>query len=258
MPQTTQYNELLAQLDTQRLPHHVGIVMDGNGRWATARHLPRSMGHRAGVEALKRAVEVCHDVGVPYLTVYAFSTENWQRPAEEVGFLMRLFIEYFHSEVAVMNRQDIRLDFIGDPDGLPPAVHEALDHARSETAANKTMTLTIAINDGGRDELTRAVRGLSRRVQAGSLQPDDIDAELIGRSLDTADMPDVDLLIRPSGELRLSNFLLWQSAYAEFYFTDILWPDFSHEDMLAALIDYQGRSRRFGKTEAQAASKVSR
>ena len=251
MGQTELYGDLLEKIDMQRLPEHIAVIMDGNGRWATARHLPRSAGHKAGAEALRRATELCREMGIPVLSVYAFSTENWQRPAEEVSFLMRLFVEYLHNEVELMNRQDIRLGFLGDPDGLPEPVRRTLEEARAATADNKSMVLNLAVNYGSRHELLRAARKLAAKTAAGEIAPEDIDMEMIGNQLDTAGLPDPDLLIRPSGELRISNFLLWQAAYAEFYFTDKLWPDFGKRDMLEAIIDYQSRSRRFGKTGEQ-------
>ena len=251
MAPISEYADLLAKIDMERLPRHIGVIMDGNGRWAAARHLPRSAGHKAGAEALRRVTELCREIGIPVLTVYAFSTENWLRPQEEVSFLMRLFVEYLHSEVDLMNRQNIRLGFLGDESGLPPGVRQALDQARRSTAANTRMVLNLAVNYGGRDELVRAVRKIAGLVKEDKLAAEDIDSDTIAGFLDTAGQADPDLLIRPSGELRLSNFLLWQGAYAELYFSNLLWPDFGKRDMLEAIVDYQSRSRRFGKTEAQ-------
>jgi undecaprenyl diphosphate synthase len=251
MAQGEIYDDLIAKLDMQRLPSHIAIIMDGNGRWAQSRHLPRNAGHKAGAEALRRAVELCREIGVPILTVYAFSTENWQRPAEEVGFLMRLFIQYLHNEVALMNEQEIRLGFLGDKSGLPREVQKALKDAQTATAANTKMLLNIAVNYGGRDEIIRAVRAAAEAVQNRQLTAKDIDAAVFAGYLDTVGQTDPDLLIRPSGEMRISNFLLWQSAYAEFYFSDKLWPDFGKRDLLAAILDFQGRRRRFGKTQEQ-------
>lgn len=240
------YDDLLAQLDPARLPRHIAVIMDGNGRWAAKRRLPRSAGHRAGAEALRRATELCRELEVSCLTVYAFSTENWSRPTDEVGFLMRLLVEYLKSEVALMNEQDIRLGFLGQRGALPAEARRALDEALAATARNTKMRLNLAINYGGRDELTRAVQGIAADIAAGRLAPDAVDAALIGGRLDTAGQPDPDLLIRPSGELRISNFLLWQAAYSELYFCDQLWPDFGKRDLLAAILDYQKRDRRFG------------
>lgn len=253
MAKAEQLNDLLARLDKKKLPAHIAIIMDGNGRWAARRHLPRSAGHKAGMEALRQAVELCRETGVSILTVYAFSTENWRRPADEVGFLMRLFIQYLENEVALMNEQGIRLGFLGGKDVLPAAVREALARAQESTAQNRQMLLNIAVNYGGRDELARAVRGLARRVRDGQLAPDDIDERAIGAALDTAGAQDPELMIRTSGELRISNFLLWQAAYSELYFSDKLWPDFGKRDLLTAILDYQGRDRRFGRAEQQMA-----
>ena len=251
MALSEQYQDLLAQIDPAKMPRHIAVIMDGNGRWAKARNLPRTAGHKAGAEALRRTVEICREIELPVLSVYAFSTENWLRPLEEVRFLMRLFIEYLHNEVALMNRQQIRLGFLGDKDGLPPAVRGALDEAQAATAANKRMLLNIAVNYGGRDELTRAVRKIAAAAAHGGVVPAEISEQLIGEYLDTAHEADPDLIIRPSGELRISNFLLWQGAYAELYFTQTLWPDFTKRDLLTALLDYQGRRRRFGQTQEQ-------
>jgi len=253
MAQAEIYDDLIAKLDNQRLPAHIAIIMDGNGRWATARHLPRNAGHRAGAEALRRSVELCREIGISILTVYAFSTENWQRPNEEVGFLMRLFIQYLNNEVALMNEQNIRLGFLGDKSGLSRPVQEALDQAQEATAHNGKMLLNIAVNYGGRDEILRAVRSTAEAVKEKRISPKDIDEAVFAACLDTAGQADPDLLIRPSGEMRISNFLLWQSAYTELYFSDLLWPDFGKRDLLTAILEYQGRQRRFGKTEEQLA-----
>ena len=253
MARAEQLNDLLARLDKKKLPAHIAIIMDGNGRWAARRHLPRSAGHKAGMEALRQAVELCREIGVPVLTVYAFSTENWRRPADEVGFLMRLFIQYLENEVALMNEQGIRLGFLGGKDALPAAVRQALEQAQESTGQNRRMLLNIAVNYGGRDELARAIRSLAGCVRNGQLSPDDIDEQAIGAALDTAGAPDPELMIRTSGELRISNFLLWQAAYSELYFSAKLWPDFGKRDLLTAILDFQGRNRRFGRTEQQMA-----
>lgn len=253
MAQTEQYQDLLAKIDVAKMPAHIAIIMDGNGRWAASRNLPRTAGHSAGAEALRRTVEICREIELPVLSVYAFSTENWLRPMEEVRFLMRLFIEYLHNEVALMNRQNIRLGFLGDKEGLPAPVRQALAEAQEATAANDKMLLNIAVNYGGRDEMVRALRKISAQVQRDDLSPADIDEQMIADYLDTAGQPDPDLIIRPSGESRISNFLLWQGAYAELYFTKMLWPDFTKRDLLTAVLDYQRRKRRFGKTQEQIA-----
>ena len=253
MSQAEQYQDLLAKIDSSKMPAHIAIIMDGNGRWASARNLPRTAGHKAGAEALRRTVEICREIELPVLSVYAFSTENWLRPMEEVRFLMRLFIEYLHNEVALMNRQNIRLGFLGDRTGLPDPVRKALAEAQAATATNDKMLLNIAVNYGGRDELVRAIRKISSMIDKDKLSSTDIDEQLVADCLDTSGKPDPDLIIRPSGESRISNFLLWQSAYAELYFTKTLWPDFTKRDLLTALLDYQGRKRRFGKTQEQIA-----
>lgn len=240
------YGDLLAQVDRQRLPRHIAVIMDGNGRWAASRSLPRSAGHKAGAEAMRRLVEICRELEIEALTVFAFSTENWRRPADEVGFLMRLLIEYLKNEVELMNRQNIRLGFLGQREGLPAEVGAALDQAMAATAANTALRLNLAINYGSRDELLRAVRSLAAEAARGELDPLEIDGQLLAARLDTAGLPEPDLLIRPSGELRISNFLLWQLAYSELYFCDQLWPDFSKRDLLTAVLDYQRRERRFG------------
>lgn len=244
-----QYADLLNQLKKDRLPKHIAIIMDGNGRWAAARHLPRSAGHKAGAEALRAATELCREIGISVLSVYAFSTENWRRPVDEVGFLMGLLVDYLHNEVALMNRQEIRLGFLGDKRRLPIRVQEALDLALASTAQNRKMLLNLAINYGGRDELCRAVRRMVQDAQAGQISVEEIDESLLSAYLDTAGCPDPDLLIRPSGELRTSNFLLYQCAYSEFWFSDKLWPDFGKRDLLQAILEYQRRERRFGKVK---------
>ncbi|NLF80111.1 MAG: isoprenyl transferase [Clostridia bacterium] len=253
MAKAEQLNDLLARLDKKRLPAHIAIIMDGNGRWATRRHLPRSAGHKAGMEALRQAVELCSEIGIHILTVYAFSTENWRRPADEVGFLMRLFIQYLEGEVALMNEQGIRLGFLGSREALPAAVLLALAQAQKSTAQNERMLLNIAVNYGGRDELARAIRSLALKVRDGQFSPEHINEQVIGAALDTAGAPDPELMIRTSGELRISNFLIWQAAYSELYFSDKLWPDFNKRDLLTAILDFQGRNRRFGRTEQQMA-----
>lgn len=237
-----EYADLLGRVDKERLPRHIAVILDGNGRWAAAHGLPRSAGHQAGVEAVRRLAEICRELGVPCLTVYAFSTENWKRSREEVGFLMDLFVEKLYAELSLMQQNGIRYGFIGDMEGLSPKVRRSLEQALADTAANKDMVLNLAVNYGGRDEITRAVR----RMIGEGMTPEQINEEAISAHLDTAGLPELDLLIRPSGELRVSNFLLWQLAYSEFVFMDKLWPDFGKRDLLQAVIEYQGRQRRFG------------
>lgn len=237
-----EYQDLLQKLNKERLPRHIAVILDGNGRWAAARRLPRSAGHKAGVEAVRRLAEICREIGVEYVTVYAFSTENWKRSSDEVGFLMRLFIDNLYGELRTMMDNGVRYGFIGDREALPLGVRQALERCLRDTAQNRDMCLNLAVNYGGRDDITRAVK----KLVAQGLAAEEITEQAISEQLDTAGLPDPDLLIRPSGELRVSNFLLWQIAYSEFVFMDKLWPDFGKRDLLQAVLDYQGRERRFG------------
>lgn len=229
-----------------RLPRHVAIIMDGNGRWAKAHGLPRAMGHRKGVEALREIVRESSNIGMEVLTLYAFSTENWKRSTEEVGVLMRLLLEFFGSEIEELHKNKVCIRILGDVQGLPGPQREVAMRAMERTGANTGLRLNIALNYGGRDEIVRAVRQIMQDVQAGALSPDAVDDGAIAARLDTAGQPDVDLMIRTSGEQRLSNFLLYQAAYAEFLFPDVLWPDFSVDHYHAALQAYARRDRRFG------------
>ncbi len=228
------------------LPRHVAIIMDGNGRWAEARGLPRALGHRAGAEAVRRAAEFARRRGVPYLTLYAFSTENWSRPRDEVEALMALLGEFVESELPTLLANDVRLMTIGDPSALSEGLRLKLAHAMAATAACQSLVLTLAINYGGRDEIVRAARRAVRRLAGEGLTPDDLDEARLADALDTARMPDPDLIVRTAGEMRLSNFLIWQAAYAEFVFTPRTWPEFSDEDFEAALAAYGERTRKFG------------
>lgn len=221
---------------------HVAIIMDGNGRWAAARGEPRVLGHRAGVEALRNVVRAAQDLGVRYLSVYAFSTENWKRPQEEVDALMDLLVEYLRGEVDELDRSGVRIRFLGDAQVLPQQCQWEMQAAVEQTRHNGDLTLSIAVNYGGRDEIVRAVR----RAVASGLRPEEITEESFARLLDTGDMPDPDLLIRPSGESRLSNFLLFQAAYSELYMTPVLWPDFDAAQLKMALEDFVRRDRRYG------------
>jgi len=234
-------------LDRDRLPQHVACIMDGNGRWAKQRGLPRIAGHRQGARILKDLVRCCQDWGIPTLTVYAFSTENWQRPLKEVEFLMRLFERLLRKELAEMHREGVRLQFLGDLSELPETLQAEMQHACKTTAHNQGVTFNVAVNYGSRLEITRACQAIAQQVQQGLLQPEDIDETAISQQLYTLDGPDPDLLIRTSGEQRLSNYLLWQLAYTELYFTDRLWPDFDRSAFHEALLAYQQRDRRFGK-----------
>ena len=250
---TTEEAELLARLDPRRMPRHVAVIMDGNGRWAGRRHLPRIAGHQAGVEAVRSTVETCARLHIPALTLYAFSAENWKRPRQEVGFLMRLLRHYLRAEIEELNRNNIRLQSIGRQDQLPRTVQDDLGWARQTTGANTGMVLTLALNYGARAELVDVVRSIAADVAANQLDPAGIDEQLIQSRLYTATLPDPDLLIRTSGEMRVSNFLLWQIAYAEFWVTPVLWPDFRRRELLQALVDYQQRDRRFGGLNGDAA-----
>lgn len=224
----------------------MAIIMDGNGRWARARGLSRAEGHREGVKALRRVVEAAQTIGIRYLTVYAFSTENWRRPHEEVEVLMDLLVEYLQKEVPELRRQGVRLRTIGHLEELPERCRRSLKEALDLTAEGENLTLTLALNYGGRRDLADAAALLARGVQRGDVTPEHIDEEMVGRYLSTRDLPDPDLIIRPSGEWRLSNFLLWEAAYAELYMTPVFWPEFSEGELRAAIQAYRSRERRFG------------
>ena len=225
---------------------HVAIIMDGNGRWAAQRGLPREAGHRAGIEALRRVVRGAPDLGVRMLTVYAFSTENWRRPASEVSALMRLLVEFLESETPELAAEGVKLATIGDLSVVPDASQEALARALAKTAGGDRLLLTLALNYGGRAEIVRAAKELVRVVQAGRVVLDDVDEAMFAKLLDTSGLPDPDLLVRASGEERVSNFLLWQLAYTELWVTDTLWPDFGVEHLQQALLAFAGRDRRYG------------
>ncbi|HHX50787.1 MAG TPA: isoprenyl transferase [Clostridia bacterium] len=233
-------------LEKKVLPRHIAIIMDGNGRWAESRGLPRAAGHRQGVETLKEIVRACMDLGIAILTVYAFSTENWKRPREEVDILMGLLVEYLQKEIRELDQQGVRIQTIGETGELPRKAREELQMATERTAKNNRLVLNVAINYGGRTEIVRATKEISRLVFKGELRPEDIDEDIVSRHLFTRDLPDPDLLIRPSGEYRISNFLLWQLAYTEFWFTDVHWPDFRKEYLIEAIRAFQMRDRRFG------------
>ena len=235
-----------AQVDFDRLPRHVAIIMDGNGRWAKRRGLPPTAGHAAGAETFRSIATYCQKIGLEYLTVYAFSTENWKRSTEEVTGIMNLLRSYLSNCVERASKDGLRIRVIGDRSALDADIVEMLEHAERETAKFDKLDFTIALNYGGRDELRRTMTKLAKQVQEGTLAPEAITEDVIAKHLDTADLPDPDLLIRTSGELRLSNYLIWQLAYAEFYFTDTLWPDFDKESLKEAIRYYNGRERRFG------------
>jgi undecaprenyl diphosphate synthase len=229
-------------------PAHVAIIMDGNGRWAKARGLPRVAGHRRGGEAVRRAVTAAAELGISYLTLFGFSSENWKRPAHEVDDLMTLLRHYLRGEVAELHRNNVRVRVIGDRLRLAPDIVTLIDNTETLTAGNTGLRLSVALSYGGRAEIAGAARRITEAAMAGQLRPDQIDETVFARYLLTADMPDPDLVIRTSGEQRLSNFLLWQTAYSEFVFIDTLWPDFTKTDLERALSEFHGRERRYGAT----------
>jgi len=243
--------ELLAGVDSASLPKHIAIIMDGNGRWARQRGLPRVAGHKKGVDTVRRVTEQCSSLGIQVLTLYAFSEENWGRPADEVNFLMDILGTFLRSEIATMKKNNIRFRTIGRIDRLPESARTWIDRAMAETSGNTGMVLNLALSYGGRSEILEAIKRMSLANPAA----DDITEAAFSSHLDTAGLPDPDLIIRTSGEKRISNFLLWQAAYAEFYFVDTLWPAFGDDDLLRAILDYQGRQRRFGLTQDQLVSK---
>jgi undecaprenyl diphosphate synthase len=232
--------------NTMRIPEHVAMILDGNGRWAKKRGLPRQMGHKKGCETLEQVVEDAARIGIRYLTVYGFSTENWKRPEAEVGALMQLFRFYAKRLLKIAKEHDVRVKMIGERNRFAPDLIAAINSLEEETKDAKGMTFIIAVNYGGRDEITRAVRRVMEDAKAGKLSPEEMDETVFSSYLDTAGIPDPDLLIRTSGELRLSNYLLWQLAYTELYVTGCLWPDFNKEELLKAIETYNGRDRRYG------------
>jgi len=239
------------EIDLKKLPQHIAIIMDGNGRWAQKHALGRIVGHQKGAEAVRATVEMCRELGVRYLTLYAFSVENWIRPALEVNALMGLLENYLRSELKKMLEHDIRLTTIGNTAALQSRIKKALQEVMDLTAKNKGMVLNLALSYGGQDEIVNAVNSLINDIRLGKLRETDITKKLFASYLYTAELPDPDLLIRTSGEYRLSNFLLWQMAYTEFYFTDVLWPDFGRNDLQEAIVNYQKRERRYGLTSDQ-------
>ena len=243
--------DLKPQIDLKRLPKHIAVIMDGNGRWAKEHGKPRVFGHRNGVTAVRETTEAAAELGVEYLTLYAFSTENWNRPRLEVNALMSLLVETLRNELNTLNENNIRLQAIGDLEKLPPKTHKALLEGIRNTQHNQRMTLVLALNYSAKWEILEATRKISRLVKAGQIDLEQINEELFSSSLSTEGIPDPELLIRTSGETRLSNFLLWQIAYSELYFTNIFWPQFNKEAFYRAIIDFQNRERRFGKTSEQ-------
>ena len=239
-------NEPTNEIDFDRLPKHIGIIMDGNGRWAKRRGLPRSAGHKAGSETVKKIVREAARLGVKYVTVYAFSTENWKRPDQEVKTLMSLLLNYLRDAEKIMQGDNIQLRMIGSMDGLSPEIQAEINRVTELTKNNDGLIWNIALNYGGREEITHAAREIAQMAKSGEIEIDDIDENMIESHLYTVGQPEVDLLIRTSGEQRLSNFMLWQVSYAEFWYTNKHWPDFTEEDLRQAIIDFQHRGRRFG------------
>ncbi|RYJ41243.1 isoprenyl transferase [Flavobacterium beibuense] len=238
-------------INTENLPTHLAIIMDGNGRWAKQRGMLRAFGHESGTKSVKQTIENCTNLGIKYLTLYTFSTENWNRPKLEVQTLMKILINTLKKELPTLQKNNIRLSTIGNSELLPEKARNQLFEVIEKTKDNNKMVLTLALSYGSREEIISAVKQISEKVKTNAIAVTDINEEIITQHLYTHDMPDVDLVIRTSGEQRISNFLLWQCAYAEFYFTDVLWPDFSEEDLHKAIISYQKRERRFGKTSEQ-------
>ena len=240
-----------SQIDKARMPRHVAIIMDGNGRWAKKQGLARMYGHKQGVETVHRITETAAEMGIQYLTLYTFSTENWNRPKEEVDALMTLLVDTIAKETPTLMKNNVRLLTIGDTERLPEGAKRKFAQCMEETSGNTGLRLVIALSYSARWEITNAMQEAVRKAQAGELKAEDVNEELVSSLMTTASMPDPDLLIRTSGELRISNFLLWQLAYSELYFTDCLWPEFTEEEFCKAIVDYQHRERRFGKTSEQ-------
>ncbi len=239
------------QIDKSRLPRHLAVIMDGNGRWAKKKGLFRSIGHEKGSKAVREIVETCAELPIPYLTLYAFSTENWNRPKLEVDTLMKLLVSSLKKEIKTLEENNIKLNAIGNLDALPNKAHRELLDVIEKTKTNSKMTLTLALSYGSREEITKTIKEISLKVKNNLISPSNIDESVINNHLYTHDLPDVDLLIRTSGEHRISNFLLWQIAYAELYFTETLWPDYRKDHLFEAILNYQNRERRFGKTSEQ-------
>lgn len=242
------------KLDPTKIPQHIAIIMDGNGRWAKKKGAMRIFGHRNAIQAVKDAIEGADHLGVKYLTLFSFSTENWSRPQDEVRALMELLVKTIIDEISLMMNNNIRLDAIGDLSSLPKSAYDKLMEAKQMTASNTGLTVILALSYSGQWELTQAVKRIAQKVSTGEITPDQITQDLVASNLDTAGIPDPELMIRTSGEFRISNFLLWQLAYTELYFTPVLWPDFRREHLIAAIEDYQKRERRFGKTGEQVKS----
>lgn len=234
------------ELDMTRIPEHIALIMDGNGRWAKERKLPRSMGHKAGVETIRKVIKEGDRLGVKYMTLYAFSTENWKRPKDEVSALMKLLVQYLKQEIDELDSNGVVINVLGDISRLPKECIEEINKATERTKNNKGIVMNVALNYGGRDEILKATKSIAELIKNGSLDVCDINEETIEKYLYTKGMPDPDIIIRPSGEQRLSNFLLWQCAYSEFWYSNINWPDFTEKDLRRAIYDFQNRDRRFG------------
>jgi undecaprenyl diphosphate synthase len=244
------------QIIVERLPGHIAIIMDGNGRWAKKRGNQRIFGHKNGVAAVRDTVEACAEVGIKFLTLYAFSTENWNRPKMEIDALMMLLVQTIHSETSTLLKNNVKLNAIGNISSLQKDVAKQLKSAINKTSHNTGLTLTLALSYSSRWEILEAIRAIAQEVELGTLKATDITYDIVSQHLATADMPDPELMIRTSGEYRISNFLLWQLAYAEMHFTDTLWPDFRREDLYRAIVDYQKRERRFGKISEQVVNNI--
>jgi len=230
----------------ENIPKHIAIIMDGNGRWAKAKNLPRALGHKAGVETIRRIIKEADRLGVKYMTLYAFSTENWKRPKDEVSTLMKLLVQYLKEEISELHEKGVVINVLGDSSKLPKDCIDEIQKAKEKTKNNTGIVMNVALNYGGRDEIVKATRAIAQRVALGEIEPSDIDDEMFKDNLYTKGMPDPDIIIRPSGEQRLSNFLLWQCAYSEFWYSNINWPDFTEADLRRAIYDFQNRDRRFG------------
>lgn len=242
---------LINKIEKDKTPQHVAIIMDGNGRWAKKKGMVRTFGHQNAIKAVRSAIEACDDLNIPFLTLYAFSSENWSRPTTEVNFLMNLLVKSLKKEIKALNENNIKLVTIGETHNLPEKVYGELSKVIEATENNTKATLILALSYGSKDEILSAVKNIAKDINKGDLDAEKIDSDVFKSYLYTADYPDVDLMIRTSGETRISNFMLWQIAYAELYFTDVLWPDFGKEDFYKAIINYQKRERRFGKTGEQ-------
>lgn len=242
----TSFDTSSFDLDYDNIPKHIAIIMDGNGRWAKSKGLPRTFGHKAGVETIRKIIKECNRIGVKYLTLYAFSTENWKRPKDEVGALMKLLVEYLKSEFNELNENGVVINHIGDISKLPSECREELLSAYERTKNNTGVTMNLALNYGGRLEIIKGIKEAFEDIENGKISINDLDEAMFSSYLYTKNMPDPDLIIRPSGEQRLSNFLLWQCAYSEFWFSNINWPDFTEDDLHRAIFDYQNRDRRYG------------